>query len=260
VSASPAAVLVEACVDGVDGAVLAERAGAHRLELCADLAEGGTTPSAGMIAAVKARVAIPVVVMVRPRGGDFLYSDDELEVMERDVVAARSLGADGVATGALTADGLLDAAALARLVRAAAPLPVTVHRAVDLVPDLGEALEQAVAAGARRMLTSGGAPSVREGRDAIAALVRQAGERIAIVAGGGVDGDSAAALVREAGVRELHVGGSVLVPSGMRVRRAGVSFTRPAPPEGHLLVSPDPARLRAVVEAAALGARRSAPG
>ena len=251
-------VLVEACVDAVEGAVLAERAGARRLELCAALAEGGTTPSAGTIAAVKAHVGIPVVVMVRPRGGDFLYSGAELEVMERDVHAARALGADGIATGALTADGEVDAAALRALVAAAAPLPVTVHRAFDVAPDLDAALEAVIAAGARRVLTAGGAPTAGEGAAALARLVRQAAGRAAIMAGGGVDAASAAALVRDAGVRELHVGGSVPVPAAAHARRPAPSFARPAPPPGHQLLSPDPDRLRAVVAVARAGWRAGA--
>ena len=135
-----AAVLIEACVDSVAGAVAAELAGAGRLELCAALAEGGTTPSAGMISAVRARVSIPMVVMVRPRGSDFLCDEQELDVMRRDIAVAIEAGAEGVAVGVLRRDGSVDREALATLVRAASPATVTFHRAFDMSRDLGEAL------------------------------------------------------------------------------------------------------------------------
>src|SRR5437868_1613042 len=134
-------VLVEACVDSVASAAAAERGGAGRVELCDALHDAGTTPSAGMIAAVKARVGIPVFVIVRPRGGGFVYAADEIDVMRRDVEAARALGADGIVTGALRADGIVDAAATRSLVDAAESLPVTFHRAFDLVADRAVALE-----------------------------------------------------------------------------------------------------------------------
>lgn len=198
-------VLVEACVDTVAGARIAERAGAGRVELCAALHDAGTTPSAGAIAAATAAVGIPVFVLVRPRGGGFVHDDEELDVMRRDVAAARALGAAGVVVGLLHRDGRVDAGRTARLVEAAGPLPVTFHRAFDLAPDLAEALETLASLGVRRVLTSGGAPTALAGADALAALVRQAGDRIAILAGGGIREAHAAELVRRTGVRELHV-------------------------------------------------------
>src|SRR5687768_11521262 len=128
-------VLVEACVDSVASALAAERGGAGRVELCDNLFDGGTTPSAGMITAVKATVHIPVFVIVRPRGGGFVYSDAEIGVMRLDIEVARILGADGIVIGALTRDGQVDAAQLEPLVAAAGKLPVTFHRAFDLVGD-----------------------------------------------------------------------------------------------------------------------------
>ncbi|HEX8848403.1 MAG TPA: copper homeostasis protein CutC [Gemmatimonadaceae bacterium] len=198
-------VLVEACVEGIDAAVAAERAGADRIELCASLVEDGTTPSAGAMALAGSRLTIPVVMMIRPRGGDFVYSSPELEVMERDVAAARASGAAGIALGILTRDGRVDEDALRPLLRAAGPLPVTFHRAFDHAADLPAALEALIALGVRRVLTSGGAPSAREGLDTLAALVRRSGDRITVVAGGRVDAAAARELMA-AGVRELHVG------------------------------------------------------
>lgn len=243
-------VLVEACVDSVDGALAAERAGAGRVELCAGLTEGGTTPSAGVIAVACARLRIPVVVMVRPRGSECLYTEAELEVMTRDIVTARALGAAGVALGVLTPAGAVDIERLRALVRVAHPLPVTFHRAFDLTADPREALDALAEAGVTRVLTSGGAPSAAAGAATIAALVRAAGGRVAVMAGGGIDAASAATLVREAGVRELHVGGAVAVPGAMTFRRPGIAFGRPGPPDEYTVLAPDDARLRRVVAAA----------
>ena len=134
-------ILVEACVDSVVSSVAAERGGARRLELCDALFDGGTTPSAGMIAACKATVSIPVFVMIRPRGGGFVYSDAERDVMRRDVVVARELGADGVVIGGLRPDGIVDLALVRFLVEAAHELPVTFHRAFDLTPDFEASLD-----------------------------------------------------------------------------------------------------------------------
>jgi copper homeostasis protein len=179
-------VLVEACVDSVESALAAERGGAGRLELCDALFDGGTTPSAGMIAACRERVSIPLFVIIRPRGGGFVYSEPELDVMRRDIIAARGLGVDGVVLGALRPDGSVNQGQTRLLVDVAGDLPVTFHRAFDFAPDLGAALEVLVAAGVSRVLSSGGAPTAREGADALAGLVRQAGARLAIMAGGGV--------------------------------------------------------------------------
>jgi copper homeostasis protein len=219
--------LVEACVDSVASAAAAERGGAARLELCDALHDAGTTPSAGMIAAVKERVRVPVFVIVRPRGGGFVYGADEMDVMLRDVKAARAFGADGIVIGALRADGIVDAAATASLVEAAGALPVTFHRAFDLVADREAALETLAACGVRRVLTSGGAPTAIEGADAIAALVTQSAGRVGVVAGGGVREAHVAELVRRSGVREVHVRGTrpartVMAPANdaIRLRKA----------------------------------------
>ena len=245
-----ASVLIEACVDSVAGAIAAERAGARRIELCAALAEGGTTPSIGMIAAVLARVAIPVVVMVRPRGGDFLYDDDELEAMRRDIAHAIDAGAEGVAVGVLRRDGTVDREMLATLVRAASPGIVTFHRAFDMCRDLPETLESLVDGGVTRVLTSGAAPKAIDGLSTIAALARQAAGRIEVMAGGGVRPADIAPLAR-AGVREVHVGGAVMKPSAMEFRRDPIAFGRPLPPDEFTRAVGDAGRWRAVAEAAA---------
>lgn len=219
--------LVEACVDSVASAVAAERGGARRLELCDALFDGGTTPSAGMIAACRERVSIPLFVIIRPRGGGFVYSDDELDVMRRDIAAARGLGAHGVVIGALRPDGTVDPTRTRSLVEAAGDLPVTFHRAFDFTPDLGAALETLVVTGVTRVLSSGGAPTARDGAPALASLVRQAGKRMGVMAGGGVREDHVRALVDATGVREVHVrltrltrGDGPAMPAGVKVRKS----------------------------------------
>jgi copper homeostasis protein len=243
-----APVLVEACVDSVASSRIAERAGARRLELCAALHDGGTTPSAGTIAAVKAAVSIPVVVLVRPRGGSFTYDASELDVLRRDVAHARALGADGISTGVLRPDGTIDETAMATLVADAAPLPVTCHRAFDAAPDPHAALAACVRAGVARVLTAGGPGSARAGAAVLASLVRAAAGRIAIVAGGGVRADHAAQLVRDTGVRELHLWGArIVLPVQDSSRPLPLRTALPA--DAHAWAESDGGGLAAVVAA-----------
>lgn len=192
-------------MDSVASALAAEAGGADRLELCDDLAEGGTTPSAGMIEAVKERVKIPVFVIIRPRAGGFVYSPDELDVMRRDIVAASALGVDGFVLGVLTRNATIDVAATARLVASAEGRPVTFHRAFDLVMDQNEGIENLVRARVARVLTSGGAATASEGTAAIKRLIDKAADRLVVVAGGGIREPHAADVVRATGVREIHV-------------------------------------------------------
>ena len=244
-------VLVEAAVESAEGAIAAARNGTHRIELCANLSEGGTTPSAGTIEATLARVGVPVFVMIRPRGGDFLYSGTELDVMMRDIAAARSAGAHGVVTGVLTPAGAVDSDRMRALVEAARPLPVTFHRAIDLARDPGEALEALVDCGVSRVLTSGGKPRAVDAIPALAALVRQAGDRIVVMPGGGINAANAVQIVEETGAREIHVGGTLPAASEMRFRRPGISFARPPLPDEYALNVIDEGRLRGVIGAVA---------
>lgn len=222
-------ILVEACVDSVASAVAAERGGARRLELCDNLFDGGTTPSAGMLAAVKAAVRIPVFVLVRPRGGGFVYTDEEIGVMRLDIDAARMLGADGVAIGALTRDARIHAEFLRILVSAAGELPVTFHRAFDLVRDQEQALETLIHERVARVLTSGGALTAIDGAEAIGALVRRGGGQIEVMAGGGVREETILELVQRTRVREVHVRGTRVVKSSMTQGREGLRLRKPLP-------------------------------
>ena len=196
--------LVEAAVETLDSALAAERAGADRIELCDNLSDGGTTPGAGLIAAVTERTQLPVFVLIRPRAAGFVYSDDEFDVMIRDIKLAGRMGIAGIVTGALTPDGRVDAERTHTLVKAAAGLPVTFHRAIDSAVDLPTALEEAIEAGASRVLTSGGAATALEGVDLIAALVDQARKRITIIAGGGIREHNVRDVIARTGVREVH--------------------------------------------------------
>ncbi|HEU5358907.1 MAG TPA: copper homeostasis protein CutC [Gemmatimonadales bacterium] len=201
---SESTVLFEACVESVAEAVAAERGGAGRIELCVDLAIDGITPPMEMITEACRAVKVPVMVLVRPRGGEFRYSPIEVSAMIGSIERARSLGAAGVVIGALAADGGIDRAVTERLVKAARPMSVTFHRAFDVVPDRADALETLVTLGVDRVLTSGGAPTAEAGVLELKRLVDQAAGRIGILAGGRIRAGNVAAIVRATGVREVH--------------------------------------------------------
>ena len=188
---------IEICVEGIDGLLAAQQAGADRVELCASLVEGGMTPSLGTVREALERASIPFHVIVRPRGGDFLYCDAEFDSMLADVAALRELGVAGVVVGCLTADGAIDEARMRALVEAAGPLAVTCHRAFDMTRDSAEALEALVRAGVGRVLTSGQRDTARRGhRHRSAARSRQAAGRLIIMACGALDAENIAGVLR----------------------------------------------------------------
>lgn len=199
-------VLVEAAVESVAAAQRAVAEGAGRLELCADLARDGTTPSAGLIRLVRARVEVPLHVLIRPRPGDFVYDRDESAVMLADIAECRRAGVDGVVIGALTREGTVDRTLTAALAIAARPLTVTFHRAVDRTPDIAAALTTLVELGIERVLTSGGAPSAAAGTPVLARLELAFGGAIGLLAGGKVRAENVAGVLTGSGVREVHVG------------------------------------------------------
>src|SRR5689334_18602967 len=196
---------IEICVDSVEGAIAAERGGADRVELCDNLLEGGTTPSSGAIKLARRKIRIGLQVIIRPRGGDFLYSDLEIEVMAEDVQLAKTLGADGVVIGCLTATGDIDKARTRHLIELARPLNVTFHRAFDMCRDPRQALEDLIELGVDRVLTSGQESSVLEGLDLICQLHQQAKDRIIIMPGGGLTAQNIARIVQASGVTEVHL-------------------------------------------------------
>jgi copper homeostasis protein len=191
-------ILVEICVTDVESAVAAEAGGAGRIELCTDLAQGGVTPGAGLIAAVVERLTIPVHVMIRPRGGDFTMSPLELEVMHKDIEMVKQLGGRGVVLGVLEPSGSIARGALRELIARSRPLAVVFHK-------------ELIELGVEAVLTAGGAARARDGGPELERLVKRARDRIAIIAGGGIRLEDIAPLVRERGLRALHCGSAAAV-------------------------------------------------
>ena len=209
----------EFCIDSVEAAIATQQGGGHRVELCDNLVQGGTTPSAGTIALARKLVDIDINVIIRPRGGDFYYSDVEFEVMKYDIEQAKQLGANGVVIGLLNQDGSIDVERTRALIDLARPLSVTFHRAFDMCRDPYEALEQLIELGIDRILTSGQEVSVLEGLDLITDLVRKAGNRVIIMPGGGITERNINKIVAQSGVKEVHVVGAISAESQMRYRK-----------------------------------------
>ncbi|KAM9232195.1 copper homeostasis protein cutC homolog isoform 2-T2 [Leptosomus discolor] len=211
--------LMEVCVDSVESAVNAERGGAGRIELCAGLVEGGTTPSMGLLQVVKQCVRVPVFVMIRPRGGDFLYSDREVEVMKADIRLAKLHGADGLVFGALTEDGRIDTELCTALL------------AFDMVHDPLVALETLISLGFERVLTSGCDSSALEGLSLIKRLAEQAKGRIVVVPGGGITERNLQRILEGSTASEFHCSARSARDSGMKFRNPnvamGASFSAP---------------------------------
>jgi copper homeostasis protein len=197
-------VLFESCIDSHDAALASASGGAGRVELCARLDVGGTTPDAALIERCVAAVAIPVFVMIRPRGGDFVNDAGELTAMAEAIRAASAAGARGLVFGTLRRDATIDADVMRRLIDVARPLPVTCHKAIDATRDPIEALETLLALGVDRVLTSGGADTAASGAATLARMVARAGDALAVMAGGGIRAHNVAAIVQQTGVREVH--------------------------------------------------------
>jgi copper homeostasis protein len=212
-------VRLEVCVDSAEGLAEAVAGGADRIELCAALALGGLTPSAGLMA-LAAQCRVPVVAMIRPRAGDFVWTDAEVAMMEAEIATVRAAGLAGVVLGASLPDGRLDVRVLRRLVVASTGLDLVLHRCIDLVPDMDAALEEAVALGFHRILTSGGEATAEAGAAQIAALVVRAAGRIAIMPGSGVTPDNAG-MLKGLGIAEIHASCSVSTPLAGRVVEMG---------------------------------------
>ncbi|WP_176555083.1 copper homeostasis protein CutC [Butyricimonas sp. Marseille-P3923] len=214
---------VEVCTFSLESCVNAQTAGADRVELCAAMYDGGTTPSAGIIRMARKLLSIELYVMIRPRGGDFLYSGQEFELMKEEIRHVKESGADGVVLGILKADGTVDVERTRELVELAAPLKVTFHRAIDMTRDLNEALEDVIRAGCYRVLTSGGRNTVAEGLEQIRALTKRAAGRVQVMAGSGVNAANTRSLL-DAGVDAVHLSGKSGRDSRMVYRNPDVSM------------------------------------
>ena len=222
----------EICANSVASCIAAQEGGAERVELCSGIPEGGTTPSFGMIRKARASIDIGLNVIIRPRGGDFFYTPDELEEMVHDIRIAKELGADGLVFGCLTKEGNVDKEAMSILMEAAEGLPVTFHRAFDHSADPMQALEDIIDLGCARILTSGCRPTAMQGADLLGELVKAAGERIMIMPGCGVNEGNIAEIARLSGAREFHFSAREPVESGMIFRNPDVAMGSEEDPYG----------------------------
>lgn len=217
--------LFEVCANSVESCVAAQAGGANRVELCAGIPEGGTTPSYGDIALARELLSSTRLhVIIRPRGGDFLYSPFEQRIMLKDIEIAKKLGADGVVFGCLTPEGDIDLPLMERLMEASEGMSVTFHRAFDVCRNPLKALEDIIALGCDRILTSGQQPTAEQGIPLLKELQEKAGERIILLAGCGVKEENIARIARETGIREFHFSAREEVVSGMRYRNEAVSM------------------------------------
>lgn len=238
---------MEICADSVESATIAEAAGAGRLELCSALAEGGVTPSAGLIESVRRETNIRLHVLIRPRSGDFMYNDSEFSVMRRDIDTAGERGADGIVTGILRSDGTIDVERTALLAEYAAPMALTFHRAFDLCRDPKKGLEDVIATGASRVLTSGQARNAIEGASLIRSMISDAAGRIIIMPGGGIDEYNIAMLATGTGATEYHLSGRKQRESMMTFRRKGIYMGDPRLQSEYTLKSADAERISSVI-------------
>ena len=227
----------EICANSVASCIAAQEGGADRVELCAGIPEGGTTPSYGMIRNARECIDIALNVIIRPRGGDFLYSESEIKEMIYDIQAAKELGADGLVFGCLNPDGTVDMKTMSRLMEAAGDTPVTFHRAFDHTNDPFKALEDIISLGCARIPTSGCRPAALEGADLLSRLVEKAGERIIIMPGCGVRENNIAEIARLSSAKEFHFSARESVESGMIFRNPEVAMGSEDDPYGYVLTT-----------------------
>ena len=214
---------IEACIGTLQSGIEAEKGGANRVELCDNLAEGGTTPSAALIQMTKEKLHIPAAVMIRPRHGDFLYSDLEFEIMKKDIEFCKSVGVEAVVFGLLTPEGNIDCERTKKLVETAGNMQVCFHRALDLSNDYLKAIEQIIDCGCHRILTSGGANKAVEGFENIRKAQELYGNKIEIMVGSGINAENVSKFY-EIGIRNFHLSGKVQIDSLMTYRKEGVSM------------------------------------
>jgi copper homeostasis protein len=239
--------IIEICAASIQSAMAAQQGGAQRIELVDNLYEGGTTPSYAMIDIVRKTLQIDMMVMIRPRGGDFYYSDAEFSIMKEDIRICRELGVDGVVFGILESNGAVDVERCKILVEQAWPMNVTFHRAFDMTPDPIESLEDIIKTGAGRLLTAGQKNTAPEGMELIRKLIKQADDRIIVMPGSGISENNICEMRDETGAHEFHMTARKMIDSGMKFRKQGIFMGGlPQIPEFELPVA-DANRIRKIV-------------
>ncbi|MNK03464.1 Copper homeostasis protein CutC [compost metagenome] len=211
---------LEICANSIESAIAAEKGGADRIELCANLGEGGTTPSYGQIKWCVENLQLEVWPLIRPRGGDFLYTTAEFENILEDISVCKQIGCDGVVTGLLNSNGSIDEERCKQIISAAFPMPVAFHRAFDMSNDLNKTLETIIDLGFVRILTSGGKENAEVGANEIAKLILQASERIEIMPGAGINADNLTKIARITGAKSFHTTAKSIVSSKMQFKNA----------------------------------------
>jgi copper homeostasis protein len=238
--------ICEVVVYNIESALKAQEGGADRIELCDNPAEGGTTPSPGLVEVVRQNVSMDVYVMIRPRGGDFCYSRYEFHAMKRDIFQFQKLGVDGFVFGILNPDGTLDKARCKELIEKARPLRCTCHRAFDMTRDPFEALDDCIEVGFERILTAGQRPKALEGADLIRQLVESAGDRIKIMPGSGVNEQTVAEILKKTRAKEIHFSATSERKSSMTFRNEAITAMGEQESSEFLLRTVDPDRVRAM--------------
>jgi copper homeostasis protein len=238
---------LEICCYTAESAVLAEKAGAHRIELCDNYLEGGTTPSLATIKYVIQQLHIPVNVIVRPRGGDFLYSELEYEIIKEDVRQIKALGANGVVVGFLTSDGEIDISQTKEIKELAGDMEVTFHRAFDMCNDPFKALDQLIDLGVNRILTSGAKNTAIEGTELIGKLVEKAEDKIIIMPGSGVNDKNLETLIQQTNAKEFHSSAKVFIQGQMQFQNDSVSMSGSLNPEEFRHISVDQVQIKAML-------------
>jgi copper homeostasis protein len=239
--------IIEIAVFSLESAIAAYHAGAHRIELCSAPAEGGLTPSAATMRLARKYVKIPIHVMIRPREGDFCYSEKEFEAMLLDIAAAKMVGMEGIVIGILSPDGTVDEKRTAILVDAAAPMNVTFHRAFDMTKDQDEALEAIIYAGCARILTSGGKQTAQQGIEKLTELVKKSADRITIMPGSGVNLSNITHIKEATGAKEMHLSARSSVPGKMNFKQSQVTLGGTVTIPDYDLLIPDEKMIREIL-------------
>lgn len=240
--------LIEVCASSLQSAINAQDGGAERVELCDNLYEGGTTPGPATLLLAREKLHIKLHVLIRPRGGDFLYSDLEFEIIKKDIEVCKEIGCDGVVIGFLTAYGEIDFLKMAKAIKIARPMSVTFHRAFDMTPDPFSSLDQLQFLGIDRLLTSGQKNKAPDGKDLIAELVKRAGDKLVIMPGSGINEENIAMMQKYTGAQEFHLTGQVQKESKMIYRKEGIFLGGlPQIPE-YSIAETDVKRIRNVVK------------